>query len=70
MGTANLDNRSFRLNFELSIIVFDQEFALKVEQMLLTDFKDSEEITLEEVQSYSIGFEVAVNTARLFSPIL
>jgi cardiolipin synthase len=70
VGTANLDNRSFRLNFELSILVFSQEFSFKVEQMLLRDFHDSDEITLEEVNNYSFVFEVAANTARLFSPIL
>src|SRR3546814_9393752 len=34
IGTANLDNRSFRLNFELSIVVADRPFSAAVEAML------------------------------------
>src|SRR3546814_2385406 len=45
IGTANLDNRSFCLNFELSIVVADRPFSAAVEAMLRED--RSEEHTSE-----------------------
>jgi cardiolipin synthase len=41
VGTANFDNRSFRLNFEITIITIDQAFANEIEEMLQQDFADS-----------------------------
>jgi cardiolipin synthase A/B len=38
VGTANLDNRSFRLNFEITVIVADQGFAAEVQRMFEDDF--------------------------------
>jgi cardiolipin synthase len=39
IGTANFDNRSMRLNFEVTILLEDPVFAKQVEAMLLADFK-------------------------------
>jgi len=41
VGTANLDNRSFRLNFEIIVLVEDRTFAAQVEDMLRRDFEAS-----------------------------
>ena len=38
MGTANLDNRSFRLNFEITMLIEDSEFCQSIETMFLDDF--------------------------------
>ena len=59
IGTANFDNRSFRLNFEIMAVVADRAFNAEVEQMLLADLEQSvemqpwgprEEIFLVQVQ--------------------
>lgn len=70
VGTANLDNRSFRLNFELTMLFADTGFAALVAQMLNEDFLSSTEIDLSEVESRSLVFKVATRVARLLSPIL
>jgi len=44
VGTANFDNRSFRLNFEITAFVADEAFAAEVEQMFLDDFAASREM--------------------------
>ena len=44
IGTANFDNRSFRLNFEIMCVVADPEFNTEVEQMLLADIEKSVEM--------------------------
>ena len=41
IGTADFDNRSFRLNFEIMAFVSDPEFHQQVETMFQTDFADS-----------------------------
>lgn len=42
VGTANFDNRSFRLNFEITAVVVEPTFAAAVERMFETDFKNRE----------------------------
>lgn len=70
VGTANLDNRSIRLNFEVSALVADQAFARQVAEMLKTDFEQSRLLTLSEVTDLPLHKFVAVHIARLFAPIL
>ncbi len=47
VGSANLDNRSFRLNFEITLLTVDRTFADQVEAMLLDDFAQAREINAE-----------------------
>jgi len=69
VGTANFDNRSFRLNFEITGIVIDPVFVAEVEQMLEVDFAHSREMTRADVDDRSFGFRLASCLARLTSPI-
>ena len=69
VGTANFDNRSFRLNFEITGIVIDPVFVAEVEQMLETDFAHSREMTRADVDDRSFGFKLGSRLARLTSPI-
>jgi cardiolipin synthase A/B len=70
VGTANLDNRSLRLNFELMMWCQGSAFAAEVERMLTADFKDSEEVVTEELTERSVAFAAATRVARLMDPIL
>ena len=70
VGTANCDNRSFRLNFEITMIMADQTFASQVESMLLTDFAHCERATAKDYDERWFGFKAAVKLCRLLSPIL
>ncbi len=70
VGTANLDNRSFRLNFELSILVADAAFATAVEEMLSNDFHICDLVSREDGVNHPFLIRVAIAGARLFSPIL
>lgn len=70
VGSANLDNRSFRLNFEIMVLTVDRGFALEVETMLLNDFAESVEIDRREYRNASALHRVLMHVARLFSPIL
>ena len=70
VGTANLDNRSFRLNFELTLLNYDSSFIKKVEDMLNEDFSRSRTVELTDYTQRSFFFKLAVRSARLLAPIL
>src|SRR5690606_11409840 len=58
IGTVNFDNRSFRLNFEVTAIVHDETFARKVEAMLEADFDVSRQVTLPLREDTGLRFRV------------
>lgn len=70
VGTANLDNRSFRLNFEIGALVVDKPFCEKVHEMLSLDFRNSRPFEAKEYHGRWWGFKAAVKISRLLSPIL
>jgi cardiolipin synthase len=70
VGTANLDNRSMRLNFELSIVVSDKSFADKVRVMLENDFTECRQIGACDYTCRRLPFRIAVRAARLLAPVL
>jgi len=69
VGTANFDNRSMRLNFEVTVMVVNKEFAAEVEEMLTADFSSSRQISATDFSNKSFLFRLAVRAARLLSPI-
>ena len=69
IGTANFDNRSMRLNFEVTVLLEKPEFAKEVEQMLLDDFKQSRPVLASEFTDSSLPYRFLVKTARLLAPI-
>lgn len=70
VGTANFDNRSFRLNFEITALVLDRDFNLQVEAMLLADFARSKEMDPTDLENKSIWFKLMSRAAVLAAPIL
>ncbi|MEZ6195787.1 MAG: cardiolipin synthase [Planctomycetota bacterium] len=70
VGSANFDNRSFRLNFEITALVVDRDFAAEVEAMLRTDFENAQPWTAEDVNSRPLHHRIAMRIARLFAPLL
>ncbi|WP_204127172.1 cardiolipin synthase [Pseudomonas ogarae] len=70
IGSANLDNRSFRLNFEVMLLTVDIPFATEVEQMLEQDFAQAVEIDKQESRETHRLQKIGMRVARLISPIL
>ena len=70
IGTANLDNRSFRLNFEITVLTLDESFAGEVQTMLEDDFAKSTRIDPESLAGRPWHAKVGAKVARLFAPIL
>lgn len=70
VGTANLDNRSMRLNFEVTAVVLDPLFVESVEAMLREDFARCRRASESEYLSRPLWFRLGVRLARLASPVL
>ena len=70
VGTANFDNRSFRLNFEITMVFADENCNSMISRMLEDDFSLSHPVRLEDYEKRSRLFKLAVRVSRLFSPIL
>jgi len=69
VGSANFDNRSFRLNFELGAVVRDSAFAKEMERMYETDLARSRPAASDELDRRSFWFRLAVRLATLTAPL-
>ncbi|WP_106478228.1 cardiolipin synthase [Phytohalomonas tamaricis] len=69
VGTVNLDNRSFRLNFEVTAYIFDDTFAADVERMLVDDLSRCRQVTLDEIIKRPLWRKLVSRAAYLASPI-
>ena len=70
VGTPNFDNRSFRLNFEVTSMIVDHAFAGEMEKMFEADFAHSKVIDPAIMDSKPFWWRLAVNVSRLAAPVL
>lgn len=70
VGSANLDYRSFKLNFEVNAFIYDQTIAKQLRAIYLKDIKDSELQTPEMFAKQSLWLKFKQTFSRLLSPIL
>jgi len=69
-GSLNLDPRSFRLNFEISLTIYDREFTGRLRALQQTYIDQSELMDLEAWSARPLRQRFAENCARLFGPLL
>ncbi|MBL7735569.1 MAG: cardiolipin synthase [Chitinophagaceae bacterium] len=70
VGTANMDYRSFDLNFEVNAIVYDKSFANELRDVFYSDLKDAERIDRGAWGRRPILSQLLEKSARLVSPLL
>lgn len=70
VGTANMDIRSFALNFEVAAIVYDENKAREMRLLFEEDVKKSTQITKDMNQKRSIWFKIRGRISRMLSPVL
>lgn len=70
IGTVNFDNRSFRLNFEVTGVVTNREFATEVEAMLLADIVNSTELEDYDLGRESFWERLKAHGSALMAPVL
>ena len=70
IGTANMDNRSFRLNFEVNAFIYDGVVAKEQSKIFLNDQKFSTFVTKEAYEKRSRVLRIKESLIKLVSPIL
>jgi len=69
LGTANFDNRSFRINFEITAIANGGELLHTAEAMFNDDLRQSRQAQLSDWASRSWLFRASARISRLMSPL-
>jgi cardiolipin synthase len=70
IGSANLDTRSLRLNFEQNLSVYDAAFATRIRQHFDRAFLNSHEVTLDEIEGRPLQVKLRDGFFHLFAPYL
>lgn len=70
IGSANLDRRSFELNYEVNMAVFDEALVAEIDARQVTYLERAREITLDEVRNWSVLRRLRNNLLALASPLL
>jgi cardiolipin synthase len=70
LGSANLDARSLRLNFEMNLEIYDRDVVTELARHFESVRGRSRAVTLEDVDKRSLGTKVLDGGAWLFSPYL
>ncbi|MGL6200368.1 MAG: cardiolipin synthase [Lachnospiraceae bacterium] len=69
-GTANMDIRSFQLNFEVNATIYSAETTRELEQAFQQDLEAAAEINLAVYRKRSVKIRIKEQVCRLLSPIL
>jgi cardiolipin synthase len=70
IGSANLDFRSFLLNFELALLVYDADFCSRVHFLQRGYLVHSEPVTLAAWRARGPWQILVDNISKLMSPLL
>src|SRR5262249_23535183 len=70
VGSANLDNRSFRLNFELTALVFDREVTARLAQAFEADLRESRAMDAASRAHLTLFRRLGAAGARPLCPLL
>jgi cardiolipin synthase len=70
IGSANLDRRSFELNFENNILFADEAFASAIRDRQDAFVAQSDEVTGADIQAFGFGRRLAQNFFAMLGPLL
>jgi cardiolipin synthase len=70
VGTANLDNRSFRLNFEVAAVLYGREHAARLARVFAEDEERAVQVRTEDLEKAGVPRRLFESFARLLSPLL
>jgi cardiolipin synthase len=70
LGTANMDVRSFRLNFEVTALLYDRPVTQELSASIERHCASARRITLRDVWQRRAPLQLFEGVARLFAPLL
>jgi cardiolipin synthase len=69
VGSPNVDVRSFDLHFEVTALIYDEEFASRIRHLFLNDLKSCREIVMDEWNKRKKADRYKESMARIFGPL-
>ncbi len=69
VGSSNMDQRSFNLNMEVSMVVYGESFVRELDQVIAHYHQNSRELTLDEWQQQPLRSQLLDGLARLTSAL-
>jgi len=70
IGTANMDHRSFELNFEVNSMIYDSKIAKQLRDAFYNDIKDAIKINPKTWAKRTLFKQLPEKLCRLLSPLL
>ncbi|MCO5949612.1 cardiolipin synthase [Mucilaginibacter flavidus] len=70
VGSANMDHRSFELNFEVNSMIYDDKIALQLREAFYNDIKDAVKINPKTWAKRTLFKQLPEKLIRLLSPLL
>jgi len=70
IGSANMDRRSFELNFENNILFYDQSLTADVRQRQDSYIASARPVTIDMVESWTWRHRLCNNAIAMFGPVL
>lgn len=70
IGSANMDRRSFDLNYENNILFFDKDLTGEMQDRQQTYLAASRQVSIADVTAWSLGLRLWNNTVGMMSPLL
>ncbi|MDE7157572.1 MAG: cardiolipin synthase, partial [Lachnospiraceae bacterium] len=69
-GTANMDMRSFALNFEVNAVIYDRQLSECLEKAFLKDLECCSELTKYNYERRSLPIRIKEQISRLLAPLM
>lgn len=69
-GSANMDLRSFKLNFEVNAFVYDESIIKEIKNNFFEDLNNSQELDKDKFKNRNVVNKIKESVYRLFSPLL
>lgn len=70
IGTANIDYRSFALNFEITALIYNEGINKQMADIFQNDLEDCEEVALKRWKERGVGRKLKESFSRLWAPLL
>lgn len=70
LGSANMDVRSFRLNFEVTALIYDAQVAIGQAGVIERHCRESRQVSIRDARTRPLRHQLVEGVARLFAPLL
>ncbi len=69
VGTANFDNRSFDLNFEVNALIYNEEVTMELTRLFEKDLKDCQQVLISQWKKRPLTQKIKESLSRMLGPL-